>query len=160
DLQIGGAGADLEQTLLSLVLGLVRQAGQSLSGPAGATVDAALNLLGLGGAAGIPSLPVDQLLQRGSAELRDWFVALLASDSARTAWLGALADLLGGTADGTTVTIPIGGGPVSAQLGFDVTTGASGHLLVTPTLALALTADVAGSLRIGAEAVARLLTID
>ena len=60
--------------MLSLVLGLVRQAAESLAGPAAAEVEAALSLLGLGTTAGIPTLPVDDLIATAPSALRDWFV--------------------------------------------------------------------------------------
>lgn len=164
DLTIGGPGQDLEQTLLSLVLGLVRQSADALAGAAGDEARAALNLLGLGDAAGIPPLPVADLLDRGVDELRDWFTSLIGAPAARDAWMGSLAGLLGGSVEaGPTddlVRIPIPGSPVVAEIGFSATTGPGGHLVVTPRLGLTLTADVAGAVRLGAEVVADLLTID
>ncbi len=161
DLTIGGSGADLEQTLLSLVLGLVRQAAESLAGPAADEVEAVLSLLGLGSTAGIPPLPVEQLISQGASALRDWFVELMGSAGAQTAWLGALRDLLGGTVGTNSVTVPIGAGPVAAQIGFRAVTGPSGHLLVTPTLGLVLAPSVAaGVVQLGAAASVDLLTID
>ena len=116
DLTIGGPGQDLEQTLLSLVLGLVRQSADALAGAAGDEARAALNLLGLGDAAGIPPLPVADLLDRGVDELRDWFTSLIGAPAARDAWMGSLAGLLGGSVEaGPTddlVRIPIPGSPV------------------------------------------------
>ncbi|HEU5266131.1 MAG TPA: hypothetical protein VFU35_05500, partial [Jatrophihabitans sp.] len=161
DLTIGGPGADIEQTLLSLVLGLVRQAAESLAGPAAAEVEAALSLLGLGTTVGIPALPVDDLLAHGSRALRDWFVAVMASTTAQSAWLGALADLLGGTTGTNSVTVPIGSGVVSAEIGFTAATGPSGHLVVTPSLGLVLRPSVvAGAVQVGVEATVDLLSID
>jgi len=163
DLTIGGPGQDLEQTLLSLVLGLVRQSADALAGPAGADVRAALDLLGLGAAAGIPALPVTELLEHGAAGLRDWFTSVMGAPAARDAairWLGALADLVGGSVSSGLVQIPVPGGHVSVELGFTAQTGAGGHLVVTPRLGARFTTDVAGGVRLGAEAVADLLTID
>ena len=164
DLAIGGPGQDLEQTLLSLVLGLVRQSADALAGAAGDDVRAALDLLGLGDTAGIPPLPVADLLDRGVAELRDWFTALIGAPAARDAWMGSLAALLAGSVvpgpAGDVVHIPIPGSPVAVEIGFGVATGPGGHLVVTPRVGVTLTADVAGAVRLGAEAVADLLTID
>ncbi|RZU11327.1 hypothetical protein EV645_6489 [Kribbella rubisoli] len=160
DLTIGGAGQDLEQTLLSLVLGLVRQSADSLAGPAGADVQAALSLLGLGAAAGIPPLPVAELLSQGPSRLRDWFTAIMGSPTARDAWLAVLAELLHGSLSSGLVKIPIPGGRATAELEFAAQTGPSGHLVVTPRLTVRLSTDVAGAVRLGAEATADLFTID
>ncbi len=164
DLAIGGPGQDLEQTLLSLVLGLVRQSADALAGAAGDEARAALDLLGLGDAVGIPPLPVADLLDRGVDELRDWFTGLVGAPAARDAWMGSLAGLLGGSVDsgptGDLVRIPVPGSPVTVEIGFSAATGPSGHLIVTPRLGITLTADVAGAVRLGAEAVADVLTID
>jgi large repetitive protein len=159
DFAVGGPGVAIEDALLSLVLGLVRQGADSLAGPAAAEVRAALSLLGLGDAAGIPPLPVDELIANGVGELRDWFVAVMGAQAARSAWLSSLASLLGGAASADHVDVDIGGGPVTARIAIQAATAPSGHLTVTPRLSLNLD-TVSGSVRIGAEAVADLLAID
>jgi hypothetical protein len=159
DFAVGGPGVAIEDALLSLVLGLVRQSADSLAGPAAAQVRAALSLLGLGDAAGIRPLPVDDLIANGVGELRDWFVAVMGAQAARSAWLSSLASLLGGSAGADHVDVDIGGGPVTARLDIQAPTAPSGHLIVTPRLSLSLE-TVSGSVRIGAEAVADLLAID
>ena len=160
DLPIGAPGANIEQTLLSLVLGLVRQAAESLSGQAAAEVGAALTMLGLSDGSQVPALPVADLIEHGASELRDWFVALMGNDTARGHWLQALADLVGGAVVNGKVDIQIGGGPVHVEIGLDAVTGPSGHLLVTPTLGLNVGLDVAGAIHLAAEALVDLLTID
>ncbi len=160
DLPIGGAGQNIEQTLLSLVLGLVRQAAESLAGPAAAEVNAVLDLLGLGSTDAIPPLPVADVLAHGAGDLRNWFTSVMGAAGARDAWLGALAQVVNGTAANGVVTIPIPGGPVSATVALDAAPGPSGHLVVTPRLGIGFTQDVAGALRLGAEAIADLVTID
>ena len=159
DFAIGGPGVSIEDALLSLVLGLVRQGAEALAGPAADEIEAALSLLGLGNATDIPPLPVDELLEHGIGELRDWFVSVIGDTTARGAWLSALASLLGGTPSADHVDVTIGGGPVTARIGMQAATAPSGHLTVTPQLALVLSA-VSGSVRIGAEASADLLVID
>ena len=160
DIQVGGPGVDISDALLSLVLGLVRQGAESLSGPAADEVGAVLDLLGLGGAAGIPPLPVPDLLEHGVSALLDWFTALMGSETARAAWMDALRVMLGGTMDSGMVSVPIGTGPVSALIGLAVSTGPGGHLRVTPQIGLKVATDVAGAISLGAEASADLLTID
>ena len=112
-----------------------------------------------GDAAGIPPLPVAELVDQGVDRLRDWFVEVMGAAPARTAWLTALAQLLGGTVTGDHVAIHIGGGPVTARIGIRAVTAPSGHLVVTPQLGLSLSTTV-GTVRLGAEAVADLVTID
>ncbi len=160
DIDIGGPGVSIEDSLLSLVLGLVRQSAAALTGPAAAEVSAALDLLGLGDAVGIPPLPVADVLDRGAAALRDWFVELMSTTAARSAWLGSLATLLSGSASGDVVNIPIGAGPVTAQLGLRAVTGPGGYPLVTPRLGVTLIADVAGAVRLGGAVAVDLFTVD
>ena len=165
DVQIGGPGVSVQDSLLSLVLGLVRQSADALTGAAATQAKAMLDLLGLGNATGIPPLPVEGLRAHGVSALQSWFVAVMGVKSARAAWLGSLSTVLGGTPviDNLTtayVDIPIGSGPVSARLSLAASTGASGHLLITPALGLTLRTDVAGAITIGAEAKATLFTLD
>ncbi len=160
DVQVGGPGVSIQDSLLSLVLGLVRQSADLLAGAAATEAKAALDLLGLGDAAGIPALPVDAVVAHGVAALQDWFVSLMGSAAARTAWLASLGQLLGGTPGTDHVDIPIGAGPVHARLSLDTATGASGHLLLTPRLGLTLATDVGGAITLGAEANAALFVLD
>ncbi|HTY73503.1 MAG TPA: DUF6603 domain-containing protein [Actinomycetes bacterium] len=160
DLAIGGGGQSLDQTLLSLVLGLVRQGVEGLSGSAADEVGALLDLLGMGTATDIPALPVEQVLADGVAALRAWAVDVVGTPAARDAWLAALGDVLGGTVSDGVLAVPVGGGGVTATVGLQAAQGPGGHLQVTPRLGLSLHADVAGAVRLGAEATADLLTID
>ena len=64
DLTIGDPNVPIVDSLLSLVLGLVRQAADGLSGGAAAEVNAVLDLVGLGDSSAIPTLPVEQVLTR------------------------------------------------------------------------------------------------
>ena len=160
DVQVGGPGVSIQDSLLSLVLGLVRQSADLLAGAAAAEAKAALDLLGLGDAAGIPALPVDAVVAHGVTALQGWFVSLMGAPAARTAWLASLGQLLGGTTGTDHVDIPIGAGPVHARLSLDTATGASGHLLITPRLGLTLATDVGAAITLGAEANAALFTLD
>jgi hypothetical protein len=160
DVQIGGPAVSIKDSLLALVLGLARQSAAELEGPAAAQAAAALDLLGLGTAAGIPALPIDDVIAHGVSALRAWFVSLMGSQIARTAWLGSLGQLLNGTPAGDSLAIPIGSGPVTATLTLATATGVSGHLLITPQLGLTLSAAAEGPITLGAEATASLFTID
>jgi hypothetical protein len=162
DLELGGPDTSLEDALLSLILGLVRQGVDSLAGAAAAQVNAVLDLAGLGDAAGIPPLPVAELAGQGVAALRDWFVQLLGSDPARAAWLHAIGQLFGVDSSAADhVDLPIGTGPVRARLTLATATGASGHLILTPRLGLVIATPIAADeIELGVEANADLFTLD
>ena len=92
DLTVSASNADqLEQSALNLVLGLARaQADMLGTGPLASLIA----MLGLGGAAGIPNLPLDQLVSQGVSALATWFESVVSSAPARAAWLANLASLL------------------------------------------------------------------
>ncbi|HZG93377.1 MAG TPA: hypothetical protein VEZ46_01580, partial [Mycobacteriales bacterium] len=161
DIDVGGPGVPIEDSLLSLVLGLVRQSAAALTGPAAAQVGAVLDLLGLGDAATIPPLPVADVLERGADAVRDWFTDLVSTPAALTAWLTSLAELFpGSSVAGGDVSVPISGGPVSVQVGFRSATGSGGHPQVTPRIGVQFTTDVAGGVRLGGRVAVDLFTID
>jgi hypothetical protein len=151
DLTVSASNADqLEQSALKLVLGLARaQADMLGTGPLASLIA----MLGLGGAAGIPSLPLDQLVSQGVSALATWFESVVSSAPARAAWLGNLASLLGGTTSGDEVRLSLGSAEVA--IGVRVAAGTGGHSLVTPTLSFGLTQ---GDVRVRAEA--DLLSLD
>ncbi|MEP7021629.1 MAG: hypothetical protein ABI808_13330, partial [Pseudonocardiales bacterium] len=161
DLAIGGPGVAIEDALLSLVLGLVRQSADALAGPAATQVHAVLELLGLGDDnSAITPLPVAELVDQGVARLREWFVDVMGAQDKRRAWLAMLAQLFGATALPATDHIDISiSSEVTARIGIRAVTAPSGHLIVTPRLGLSLSKAV-GSVLLGAEAVADLLAID
>ncbi len=115
DLHIGAPGVPIVDSLLSLVLALARQGADALTGPAADQVNAVLDLVGLGDAGAIPTLPVEELLAGGATALQAWFASVMSSPAARAAWLNAIGEMLGGTAAPDHVDLPIGGGPVTAR---------------------------------------------
>ncbi len=142
--------SQLEQSALNLVLGLVRAQADVLgAGP----LTAVIGLLGLDGSGNIPHLPLDQLASQGVAALATWFESVMSSTTARAAWLGNLATLVGGAAAGDEVTLTVG--PAQVVIGILVASGAGGHPVVTPTLGFGITQ---GDFRVRVEA--NLLMLD
>ncbi len=134
----------LEQSALNLVLGLARAQADALgAGPLASLIA----MLGLDGAAGIPNLPLDQLVSQGVPALATWFESVVSSAPARAAWLSNLATLLGGTVSGDEVRLTVGTAEVA--FGVRVATGTGGHSVVTPSLSFGLTQ---GDVRVRAEA--------
>ena len=142
--------SDLEHAALQLVLGLARVEADALgAGP----LASLMRLLGLGPAGAIPSLPLDQLLSQGATALTNWFEGVMSNPASRATWLGDVATLVGGSVVGDSVVFTLG----TAQIAFaaPVTTGPSGHPIVTPQLSVSLTS---GDMRLQAEA--DLLSLD
>src|SRR5215211_1046943 len=87
----GGAGANLGDDALRLVLGLVERSVDDASGP----LAEILALVGLTSDPALPSLKVADVLARGMAAWREWLEALIASPAAVSAWLTHAAALAG-----------------------------------------------------------------
>lgn len=91
DVEVGASSAAaLEESALRLVGALLRQAAST----AAAQASALLGLLGLGGDAAIPPLPIPALLDEGIPALQRWVEALVATPGALAAWLRKLGDLV------------------------------------------------------------------
>ncbi len=161
-LRIGGADSNLEQSLLSLVLGIVRAGASSLGGP-GATAMAALDLIGLGPDATLPPLDVDALLAQGGDALRSWLAATMGDTTRRRAWLDALREVIGGNRVDDVLSVALGGGPANLRISFAAQPGADGHMRVTPRLGLDLSMLLGAgpnAVRLSAEAVVDVLTVN
>jgi hypothetical protein len=135
--------AELESSAVQLVLGLARAQADAAASP---QLSAIIELLGLGGGAGIPSLPLDALASDGVRALATWFESVVSNAAARAAWLGNLATLLGGATAGDQVTFAVG--PAQVAAGVRVRSGSGGHPIVTPTLSANITQ---GDFRVSAE---------
>jgi large repetitive protein len=121
----------LEETLLQLVLGLVRAQVAALdSGPLAALA----GLLGLRDGVALPALPVHDVLAHGVGALASWFEGVIREDAARAAWLGQLAGLLGGSVDGDAVSFALGAARL--RVGARAGTGSAGHPTITPFVAV------------------------
>ena len=139
-IHIGGPDSSIEESLLSLVLGVVR-AGAAALGSAGDEALAALDLIGLGPSPQLTPIDVADLAEHGVGALRDWFTTTMADESARLAWLGALHDLIGGNVTDGLLSIPLAGG-VALTIGLAAQPGPGGHLRVTPQLGVELKTTV------------------
>lgn len=147
DLNLSVSNLDeLDDAALELVLGLARAQADALgAGP----LRSLIGLLGLGGGGSIPSLPVERLATEGVRALATWFESVMASTTARAAWLGELASLLGGAVSGDEIALTVG--PAQVRFGVRVRAGSGGHPVVTPTLAVAIP-TTPGDVRVRAEA--------
>ncbi len=136
DVEVTGDSLDqLDDALLGLVLGLVRAQAAALAGTEPLAGLAAM--LGLAGG-GVPDFPLDDVLRRGAAALADWLTGMLADDTARAAWLGGLATLVGGTVQGpgAAAHVELALAPATLQLSLASTPGAGGRPRLTPTVSL------------------------
>lgn len=125
----------LRDTGLELLIGLLQaQVGTA----AGAQIRAFAKLIGLDDDPVIPSLPVEDFFNRGVDALGDWLAQVLGDPARRSAWLQALADLLGGgaTVQGGEVLLSVGGAVV--RLGLQAEAGASGKPIITVSSAFGL----------------------
>ncbi len=137
----GDAGG-LEDTVLDLVLGLVRaQAAALPPGPLTALAGA----LGLREGSGVPPLPFHDLPTAGIHALATWLESVVLDASSRSAWLAQLAELVGGAVVADRVTLTVGVAQVT--LGVQAVPGADGHTRLTPTIGV--------EVRAGADAVVR-----
>ena len=156
-IRIGGDDSTIEESLLSLVLGVVR-AGAAALGSAGDEALAALDLIGLGPDPDLAPIDVGDLADRGVVAMREWFTTTMADDGRRDAWLGALHDLIGGTVSGGALRIDLGGG-LAITISLAAQPGPGGHLRVTPRLGVEL-GTLVGGVAIAARAGVDVVTID
>ncbi|HEX3609322.1 MAG TPA: DUF6603 domain-containing protein [Solirubrobacterales bacterium] len=121
----------LEQSLLQLVLGLVKAQVDALdSGPLAALA----GLVGLRDSAALPDLPVQEVLDHGLSSLANWLEGTIRDEASRTAWLGQLADLLGGSVDGDAVAFELG--TARLRVGARAGTSTAGHPTIAPFAAV------------------------
>ena len=123
---------ELDDIVLDLVLGLI----QAQAGQAGGAVRSFARLIGLSAGTAIPTLPLDQLAQRGVSAIADWAAALFRSPAARDAWLGELSALLanGASVNAGRVELPFGAAKVT--IGIDVADGSGGYPVISPALGI------------------------
>jgi large repetitive protein len=141
DVGVHGTLADLEAQALPLVLGLIRQ---SVSGANG-EVSELLALIGITDDAGIPPLPLADLLSDGLAAWGRWLEAVLASSTAIDQWLFHVKQLMG---PGATV-VPAAGPGLPHRVKWTLANGLSLAVVVRA----ARTAAGAPTLEIGIEGV-------
>ena len=153
DLELSLSQLDqLDDTVLDLVLGLVRAQAATATGD----FQALASLLGLGAPGAIPPLPIDQLAASGVAAITRWLNGVLADAASRAAWFTELAALIPGSAvapTGDAVAVAVG--DATFRLGLRSQSGPSGALRIVPTVQATL-----GSGANRVEAVADLLEAD
>ncbi|MEP2642694.1 DUF6603 domain-containing protein [Roseobacter sp.] len=142
----------LEDAAIELILALL-QAQLGAAAGAAPELEALARLLGLSQGSGIPALPLEGVLSDGPEALKSWLAEALGSPATRTAWLGALADLLGNGAAATPsgVALPLGAGLPSLDINLTALPGPSGLPIVTLGLGIsfadgAVTASLAADL--------------
>ena len=130
--------ASLEHSLIHLVMGLVQAEVSGL--PATDPLRGLATMLGLV-PGDVPAFPVEELLAHGPGVLAGWLAAALGDAAARTAWLGGVAALVGGTVSGTgaAAQVDVTLGPAVLAIGIDAVAGASGRPRITPALTLSVT---------------------
>ncbi|MDH4278169.1 MAG: hypothetical protein OEW83_08820, partial [Acidimicrobiia bacterium] len=139
--------------VLGFVIGLIKAQADAIddTDPATRPFAALASLLGLRTTDDVPDLPLAELLDRGVDPLVEWIESTLLSTTSRNAWLGELAELLGGTAEPDRGSVVFTAGPVSVRVGVRTTTGANGSAVVTPWTELSLSARDGGDVRIRAD---------
>ncbi|MEO6525022.1 MAG: DUF6603 domain-containing protein [Gemmatimonadaceae bacterium] len=153
DIRVAADGLDeLDDALLDLVLSLVRA--QADTAAAGSLIAAVGGLLGLKSGDAVPDFPITQLPTLGVGAIAAWLHGIITTPAQRSAWIGYLANLLGGTQAGDAVSFDLGGS-ADLTLGLRVDTGPTGNARLTPTLGVEL-----GSASARVEARADLFQID
>ncbi|WP_299631503.1 DUF6603 domain-containing protein [uncultured Roseobacter sp.] len=120
---------------LELIIGLLQA---KVGTAAGAQIQAFAKLIGLDGDPVIPSLPVEDIFNRGLDAFGDWLAQVLGDAARRAAWLQALADVFGGgaTVQGHEVLLTVDSAVV--RIGLRAEAGASGKPTLTLTTAFGL----------------------
>jgi large repetitive protein len=147
---------DLGTEVLDLMLGLVRAQADALTGldPALAPFRAVTGLLGLRAVADLPNLPLADLPTRGLSALVGWVEQVLADDAARDAWLGQLADLVGGTLVAAQDAVRVAVGPLEVLVGVRVQAGTGGHPVLVPWVDVGLVTQPGARARLAADLLA------
>lgn len=148
-IEVTAANLDqLDDLLLRLVLGIVRSYAAGL--PAQDPVRGLAGLLGLTDAA-VPDLPLADLVTEGVGALVSWLGDVFVDESATSAWLGQVADFVGGavsaTPEGPRVRIDLGAADL--LIGVRHVPGPGGRLL-SPVISV--TADGASGVVLAATA--------
>lgn len=127
---------DLGSDFLEFMTGLIQAQAEALdsTNPATAPFAALTGLLGLRSVPNIPPFPLESLIANGVSALTGWIESILASTSARTAWLGQWATLLGGTVNSARSAIEFSDGALAGAIGLRVASSAAGGLIITPWL--------------------------
>ncbi|MBA2952942.1 hypothetical protein GON03_23220 [Nocardioides sp. MAH-18] len=130
---------ELGTDLLDLLGGLLRAQAEALAGdPDFAPFAALAGMLGLRDVAGIPPLPLAELPTQGVGALVGWAEDIVETESIRNAWLGQLADLIGGAVDTARRAVTLTIGDLALTIGVRVSPGTGGHPVLVPWVEAAL----------------------
>ena len=136
DIRIAADGLDeLDDAVLDLILSLLKA--QADAAAPGSPIVAISGLLGLKNGDAIPDFPITQLPAQGVHAIAAWLHGVITTTASRDGWMGYLADLLGGTQVGDSVSFDLGGS-ADLTIGLRVDTGPSGNARLTPTLGVEL----------------------
>ncbi len=118
-----------------LIIGLIQA---QVGTDAEVQIRAFARLFGLANDPEIPNFPIEEIFTRGVDALGDWLGDALGTSSKRTAWMQALADLLGQQAilDNDDIVLTVGS--TDLRLGMRAITGVSGSPVVTISAAFGL----------------------
>jgi large repetitive protein len=153
DIRIAADGlGELDDAVLDLILSLLKA--QADAAAPGSPIVAISGLLGLKNGDAIPDFPITQLLAQGVHAIAAWLYGVITTTASRDDWIGYLADLLGGTQVGDSVSFDLGGS-AGLTIGLHVDTGPSGNARLTPTLGVEL-----GNTKARVEARADLFQVD
>lgn len=127
---------DLGSDFLEFMTGLIQVQADALdtTNPATAPFAALTGLAGLRSVPNIPPFPLEQLITDGSSALTGWIESILTSASARMAWLGEWAALLGGTVNSGRSAVEFSDGALAGAIGLRVESSAAGGMAITPWL--------------------------
>ena len=144
---------ELGADVLDLLLGLTRAQADALSDtdPSIAPFRAVAGILGLRDVAGLPPLPLAELPTNGLAAVVAWVEEVLADNTARDAWLGELASLVGGTVVAESDAVLVSAGQLTVLAGIRVEPGASGCSVLVPWVELSLNTRSGARARLAAD---------
>jgi hypothetical protein len=165
DLQLPGAAAprtftldadrldELDTDVFELLVGLVRAQADAIdaSNPTLRPFAALAGIFGLRAVTGLPPLPLAALPTAGISAVVDWIEAVLADNTARDAWLGELAGLLGAHLDAAHDAVTFDVGAAQVALGLRVEPGTSGHPVLTPRVEIGFDARAGARVRVAAD---------
>ena len=143
--------AELGADVLELLATLVRAQVDALTSVLPNEVAGLLGLLGLSDVSNLPPLPLADLPTRGLDALVEWLRTVFNSTAARTAWMGQLRKIVGGSIDAGAQSVSVTAGALTFTVGVRTTTGAGGALVVIPSVSLALTTTPGARVRLAVD---------
>jgi hypothetical protein len=141
---------ELGTDLLDLLGGLLRAQAEALaSDPDFAPFAALAGMLGLREVTDLPPFPLAELPSQGLNAIVSWVEQIIETDASRDAWLGQVADLIGGSVDAPRDAVSLTIGDLTLTVGIRVAAGTGGHPVLVPWVEASLRT------RAGAPVIAR-----